>query len=57
VSKPRGTQPDDKDEDGVTQADILHWVRSFIWSGEYDAEEVALLIGFRYETNGVGHDS
>src|SRR5262249_8913588 len=44
VSKPRGTQPDDEGADGVTQADILHWVRSYVWSGEYDGEEVALLI-------------
>ncbi len=30
--------------DGVTQADIRDWVRSYIWSGEYDADEVVLLI-------------
>jgi hypothetical protein len=44
VSKRRGTQPDDKDADGGTQADILHWVRCYVWSGENDAEEVAILI-------------
>lgn len=44
MSKPRGTQPGDEDADGVTQADILHWVRCYVWSGENDAEEVALLI-------------
>jgi hypothetical protein len=30
--------------DGVTKADIRHWVWSYVWSGEYDADEVALLI-------------
>jgi hypothetical protein len=44
VSKPRGPQPADEDADGVTQADILRWVRSYVWSGEYDGEEVASLI-------------
>jgi hypothetical protein len=29
---------------GVTEADIRHWVRSYVWSGEYDGEEVVLLI-------------
>jgi hypothetical protein len=29
---------------GVTQEDILSWVRSLVWSGEYDEEEVALRI-------------
>lgn len=29
---------------GVTQEDITMWVKSFIWSGEYDAEEIVLLI-------------
>jgi hypothetical protein len=28
----------------VTQADILSWVRSLVWSGEYEEEEVALQI-------------
>jgi hypothetical protein len=44
VSKPGRTQPDDKNADGVTQADILHWVRSFVWSGENDPEEVAIMV-------------
>jgi hypothetical protein len=44
VSYLRGTGPDDEDADGVTQADILHWVRCCVWSGENDAEEVAFLI-------------
>lgn len=44
MSKPRGTQPDDEGGGGVTQADILHWVRYCVWSGENDPEEVALLI-------------
>jgi hypothetical protein len=44
VSKPRGTQPDDENADGVTQQDILHWVRCFVWSGENDPEEVPELI-------------
>jgi hypothetical protein len=44
VSKIRGTQPDDEGAGGVTRADILHWVRCFVWSGENDAEEVAILI-------------
>jgi hypothetical protein len=35
---------DDEREDGVTQADILDWVRSFVWSGENDPDEVALMI-------------
>ena len=30
--------------DGVTEEDIRQWVRSYVWSGEYDADEVALLI-------------
>jgi hypothetical protein len=29
---------------GVTQGDILNWVRTLVWSGEYDEEEVALQI-------------
>jgi hypothetical protein len=44
MSKPGGSHPDDEDAHGVTQADILHWVRCYVWSGENDAEEVALLI-------------
>jgi hypothetical protein len=28
----------------VTHEDILQWVRSFVWSGEYDEEEIPLLI-------------
>ncbi len=44
MSKSRGTQPDNEDADGVTPQDILHWVHCFVWSGENDAEEVALLI-------------
>lgn len=28
----------------VTQEDILNWVRSFVWSGEYGEEEIGLLI-------------
>lgn len=28
----------------VTQDDILSWVRSLVWSGEYDEQEVALQI-------------
>jgi hypothetical protein len=28
----------------VTQEDILSWIRSLVWSGEYDEEEVALQI-------------
>ena len=27
-----------------TNEDILSWVRSFVWSGEYSAEGVGLLI-------------
>jgi hypothetical protein len=30
--------------DGVTEEDIRQWVRSYVWTGEYDGEEVALLI-------------
>lgn len=44
MSKPRGTPPDGEDADGVTQADILHWIRCYVWSGENDAEEVAIMI-------------
>jgi hypothetical protein len=44
VGKARGNQPDDESASGVTRADILHWVRRFVWSGEYDREEVAILI-------------
>jgi hypothetical protein len=29
---------------GVTQEDILSWVRSLVWSGQYDKEQVALKI-------------
>jgi Domain of unknown function (DUF6891) len=44
VGKARGSQPDGEDAGGVTRADILNWVRRFVWSGEYDREEVAILI-------------
>lgn len=30
--------------DGVAEEDIRHWVRSFVWTGEYDADEIPLLI-------------
>lgn len=30
--------------DGVTEEDIRHWVRSFVWTGEYEADEIPLLI-------------
>ena len=29
---------------GVTEADIRHWVHSFVWTGEYGANEITLLI-------------
>lgn len=44
MSTPRGAQPGDEDADGVTRADILHWVRCLVWSGDNEAEEVALMI-------------
>ena len=37
--------------DGVTEEDLRHWVRSFVWSGEYDADEIPWLIEDRL---GVG---
>src|SRR5262249_49801344 len=40
----RGTQPDDEGAGGFTRADILDWVRRYVWSGEYDREEVSILI-------------
>jgi hypothetical protein len=40
---------------GVTQEDILSWVRTLVWSGEYDEQEVAVQIkdqlGARYEVD------
>jgi hypothetical protein len=30
--------------DGVTEEDIRHWVHSFVWTGEYDADDIPLLI-------------
>lgn len=30
--------------DGVTEADLRNWVHSFVWTGEYDADEIPLLI-------------
>jgi hypothetical protein len=30
--------------DGVTEEDLRHWVRSFVWTGEYDADEIPWLI-------------
>jgi uncharacterized protein YifE (UPF0438 family) len=44
VSYSHRPQPDDEDAGRITQEDILHWVRSYVWSGEYDAEEIPLLI-------------
>jgi hypothetical protein len=44
VGKARGTQPGDESAGGVTRADVLDWVRRFVRSGEYDREEVAILI-------------
>ncbi len=29
---------------GVTEADLRSWVRSYVWTGEYDADEIPLLI-------------
>jgi hypothetical protein len=37
---------------GVTQEDILSWVKSSVWSGQYDEEEVALLIEVQCQGNG-----
>ena len=44
MSKRGGPHPADENSHGVTEADLLHWVRSWVWSGEYDGEEVAILI-------------
>lgn len=44
MSKPRDAQPGNEGAGGVTQEDLLHWIRCFVWSGENDAEEVALMI-------------
>jgi hypothetical protein len=44
VSKARDPKSDGEGAGGVTQEDLLHWVWSFVWSGENDAEEVALMI-------------
>jgi hypothetical protein len=30
--------------DGVTEEDLRHWVHSFVWTGEYDADEIPWLI-------------
>jgi hypothetical protein len=35
-----GPKPADEDADGVTEAEILEWVRSCVWSGRYEPEEV-----------------
>lgn len=37
----------DKNEDGSTQMneeDMRYWVRSYVWGGEYNADEIPLLI-------------
>jgi hypothetical protein len=44
MGKSHGTQPNEGEADGVTREDLLHWIRSYVWSGENDAEEVAILI-------------
>jgi len=44
MSKPRKDQPPDEDAYRVTQEDILHWVWSYVWTGEYDADEIPFLI-------------
>jgi hypothetical protein len=44
-SRARKPQPDDGGAGRVTEADVLRWIRSCVWSGEYDREEVAILIG------------
>ncbi len=30
--------------ESISREDIRHWVHSFVWSGEYDADEILLLI-------------
>ncbi|WP_020470262.1 DUF6891 domain-containing protein [Zavarzinella formosa] len=44
MGKARETPPDDEDSGGVTREDILHWVRGFVWRGEHDREEIAIMI-------------
>jgi hypothetical protein len=39
--------------DDVTDADLRIWVRSFVWTGEYDADEIPLLIE---DSLGVGDE-
>jgi hypothetical protein len=39
--------------DGVTEADLRNWVRSFVWTGEYEADEIPLLIE---DSLGVGDE-
>ncbi len=43
MKDPTLTPPDD-DASRVTQTDILSWIHSHVWTGEYDGDEVALLI-------------
>jgi hypothetical protein len=44
MSQASGSERDDDDADGVTKADILQWIKSYVWSGENDPEEVAMMI-------------
>lgn len=39
--------------DGVTEADLRNWVHSLVWAGEYDADEIPLLIE---DSLGVGDE-
>lgn len=50
MSKRSGPHPADENFHGVTEADLLRWVRSFVWSGEYDRQEVTLLIEEQLDT-------
>lgn len=44
MSQSSGKKPDDEDALSETQKEVLHWIRTDVWSGEYDEDEVALII-------------
>jgi hypothetical protein len=41
---PRDETSENEDADGVTEEDVRHWVHYAVWGGDYDAEEIVLLI-------------